>query len=135
MFAAGLLFWSLVVAALIVQFYLPLRCRLGGGFIAVMKKSAILFLDNPGFSIFLLLYDFVAAVISLLPAFLIPGFAGIALANTDAVKLRLMKYEWIEKNPNADRKHVPWEELLEEEKELVGKRTLKGMIFPWKEEK
>jgi hypothetical protein len=134
-FAAGLLFWSVIIALLIFQYYLSLRYRFGGGFIANVKKAAIVFLDNPGFSIFLLFYNFVTAIISLLPAFLAPGLAGIALANADAVKLRLMKYDWIEKNPGADRKHVPWDELLVEERELVGKRTLKGMIFPWKEEK
>jgi hypothetical protein len=44
-----------------------------------------------------------------------------------------MKYDYLEENPRADRKHIPWETLLREERERVGKRTLKGMIFPWKE--
>ena len=50
-----------------------------------------------------------------------------------ALKLRMYKYEYLEKNPNAKRKDIPWETLLAEEKEYLGKRTLKGFIFPWKD--
>jgi hypothetical protein len=28
---------------------------------------------------------------------------------------------------------VPWDALLAEDREQVGVRTLRGMIFPWKE--
>ncbi len=45
----------------------------------------------------------------------------------------MFKYDYIEAHPDTDRKHLPWEELLFEEREKVGTRTLKGMIFPWKE--
>jgi len=132
-FAAGLLLWCALVAVLALQYYLPLRARLGGGIKKNARKCMVLFFDNPGFSIFLFFYNAGTLVLSVFFAFLAPGFAGTALVLDDALKLRLHKYDWLEKNPKANRKQVPWGELLEEDKELVGKRTLKGMIFPWKE--
>ena len=92
-----------------------------------------MFFDNPGFSIFLFLHCAVTFVVSFFLAFLLPGFAGIALTQDVALRLRLYKYDWLEVNPEAKRRDVPWEALLKEDQELVGKRTLKGMFFPWKE--
>jgi uncharacterized membrane protein YesL len=131
--AAGILFWCAVILALSIQYYVPLRVRLGGGFRKNLRKSLILFFDNPFFSLFLFLYNLVTVAISFFVAFLLPGFAGTALASDVALRLRMYKYDWIEAHPEANRKEVPWDELLAEERDLVGKRTLKGMIFPWKE--
>ncbi len=135
LFLASLLFWTCLVALLASQYYLPLEARRGGGFRKNVKVAMILVLDNPGFTLFLFLYNTLSLVISTLMAFMAPGFAGIALASADAVKLRLMKYNWLEQHPGAQKKHLPWAEILAEEKEMVGERTLKGMIFPWKEGK
>jgi uncharacterized membrane protein YesL len=131
--AAGVIFWCAVILALALQFYLPLRARLGGGLRKNLRKSFVIFFDNPGFSIFLFLYSAVTLALSLFLAFLIPGFAGVALAQNVALRLRLYKYDWLEEHPDANRRQVPWDELLEEDRDLVGKRTLKGMFFPWKE--
>lgn len=132
-FAAGVLFWCALIGLLSLQYYLPLRARLGGGFKKNMRKSFIMFFDNPGFSIFLLLYTLVTLVLSFFLAFMAPGFTGIALGLNDAVKLRMLKYDWLEAHPGAKKKDVPWEELLVADTEMVGKRTFKGLIFPWKE--
>lgn len=61
------------------------------------------------------------------------GPAGIQLYLNGALRLLMYKYDWLEEHSDATRKDVPWFELLIDEKERVGKRTLKGMIFPWKE--
>jgi hypothetical protein len=135
LFLASLLFWTCLIVVLAAQYYLPLEARRGGGFRKNARVALMLLLDNPGFSIFLFLYNVITLVLSAFTAFMAPGLAGIALASADAVKLRLKKYEWLEQNPGANRRRIPWGELLEEEKELVGVRTLKGMIFPWKEGK
>ena len=131
--AAGLLLWVGVVLLLALQWYLPLRARLGGGFAKNLRKSLVLFFDNGLFSLFLFLYDAFGLALSFFLAFLVPGPAGVALALDDALRLRLYKYDWLEANPGARRRDVPWESLLTEDKELVGKRSLKGMLFPWKE--
>ena len=135
LFLASLLFWTCLIAVLASQYYLPLAARRGGGFRKNARAAFFLLLDNPGFSLFLFLYNMVTLALSVFTAFMAPGLAGIALASADAVKLKLKKYDWLEQNPGADRKKIPWEEILEEEKELVGVRTLRGMIFPWKEGK
>lgn len=132
-FAAGILFWCALIALLSLQYYIPLRARLGGGFKKNIRKSFIMFFDNAAFSIFLLVYNAVTLAISFFLAFMAPGLAGMALALDVAVRLRMKKYDWLEANPGANRKKVPWDELLEEDKDLVGPRTLKGMIFPWKD--
>jgi hypothetical protein len=132
-FAAGLLFWCAVILALALQYYVPLRARLGGGLRKNLRKSFLVFFDNPLFSLFLFVYNALGLALSFLLAFLAPGFGGVALAMDVAIRLRLYKYDWLEANPEANRRQIPWPELLAEDEELVGKRTLKGMIFPWKE--
>lgn len=131
--AAGVVFWCAIIVLLALQYYIPIRARLGGGLRKNLRKSFVLFFDNPGFSIFLFLHCAVTLAISFFLAFLLPGFAGIALSQDVAIKLRLYKYDWLEANPQGNRRSVPWDDLLGEDKELVGKRTLRGMFFPWKE--
>lgn len=131
--AGGILLWCYVIFVLAFQWYLPLRARLGGGFVKNLKKCLFFFFDNAFFSIFVFLYNTVGLAISAFLALLAPGFAGLALALDDALRVRLLKYDWLEANPGEKRSAVPWDALLVEERELVGKRTLKGMIFPWKE--
>jgi hypothetical protein len=131
--AAGVIVWSAVLLLLAIQYYIPLRARLGGGLRKNLRKSFLIFFDNPGFSLFLFIYSAINLALSGVLAFLVPGFAGLALAQNVALRLRLRKYDWIEEHPEAKRSQVPWDDLLEEDRDLVGKRTLKGMFFPWKE--
>ena len=136
LFLASLLFWVNLTLILASQYFLPLAARRGGSLRRNARVALTLLLDNLAFTFFLLLYNSVSLVLSIAVAFLVPGFAGLALAGADAVKLRLRKYEWLEgKEPAARKQRIPWDELLVEEKDLVGERTLKGMIFPWKEGK
>ena len=90
-------------------------------------------IDNPFFTLFLAVYQVINTLLSLLLAFLAPGFTGISLACSVATKLLLFKYDYLEENPEANRKAIPWDDLLYEEREAVGPRSLKGMIFPWKD--
>lgn len=130
--AAGLLLWGSIFFLLALQWYLPLRVRLGGGFLKNLKKAFIIFFDNAFFSVFLFVWTILSLALSVVLALLIPGLAGIALGLDDALKLRLYKYDWLEAHPGAKRSDLPWEELLTEDKELLGPRSLKNMIFPWK---
>ncbi|MCF6336254.1 MAG: hypothetical protein L3J12_10990, partial [Spirochaetales bacterium] len=79
------------------------------------------------------IYSLIVLSLSVFTAFLIPGVTVILLAHQTAVKLRLYKYDYLEENKDTGRKNIPWNTLLFDEREKVGKRTLKGMIFPWKE--
>ena len=131
--AVALLFWVTVAAALAAQFFFPIQSRLDRKFRKITRKSFLVFFDNPGFSIGLFICALIVFVGSLFIALLLPGLATIVLWWNVAFKLRLLKYDWLEQNPGENRRRVPWDALLVEDRERVGKRTLKGMIFPWKE--
>jgi hypothetical protein len=146
--AAGVIFWASLVLVLALQYYLPLRFRLGGGLRKNLRKSLIVLADNVGFSLLLFLWSGVSLVLSVFLAFLVPGLAGLALGQNDALRLRMLKYDWLEAQAAGKAElvqseparatgrtsiPVPWKELLAEEVELLGKRTLRGMIFPWKD--
>lgn len=137
LFLASLLFWVCLGILAAQQYFLPLMARRNKGIVSNAKASLTLLLDNLGFSLLFCFHSILTLLASVLLAFLAPGFSGLALSGQVAVKLLLKKYEWIEAQGEAGRKRakIPWDELLEEEKEMVGKRTLKGMIFPWKDGK
>ena len=130
---AALIFWVLIFALLSFQFYYSVYSRLGKKVFKSLRKCMIISLDNSIFSIFLLLVNIVALVISVLFVFMFPGPAGIMLYVDEALRLRLLKYDWIEENPNENRKKIPWDALLIEEREKTGVRSFRNFIFPWKD--
>jgi len=132
--ASALLFWITVGVYFTIIWFFPVRNRLKGDLKKSLRKSALLMLDNLGLTIFL---GFIMIPVNLvlwpMTAFGAFGPAGIQLYMNGALRLLLFKYDWIEENPELNRKQIPWYELLVDERERVGKRSLKGMIFPWKE--
>ena len=128
-----ILFWVEVVFFMAIPYYFPLMSRLPGDRpLKTLKKCFIVLVDNLGFSVFLLIYNIICLVLTISTFGLIPGVAGMQLAKQDAVKLIMFKYDYMEENADADRKHIPWDDILYEEKEKIGPRSLKSMIFPWK---
>jgi hypothetical protein len=134
---AGLLFWTLVLTVVSFQFFFAIRARLDTKPLKIIKKCFIIFFDNPGFSIFSALYTLATLILSILFVFLLPGPAGLLLFLDEGLRLRLMKYDWLEANPPAPdspkRRQIPWDALLIEEREKTGTRTLRNIIFPWKD--
>jgi len=131
--AVALLFWVTVAGSLASQYYFPIQSRLDRKFRKIFRKTFLVFFDNPGFSIGLFLCALIILVGSAFTALLLPGISSIFLWWNIAFKLRLYKYDWLEQNPGVNRRRIPWDALLVNDRERVGKRTLKGMIFPWKE--
>ena len=132
-FAMVFLFWGSLTWLLTSQYYFPIRARLAGRFKIIVRKSFAVFFDNTAFSVFLGFGSFLILLVSVFTAFLMPGFIGILIWVHVAFKLRLKKYDYLEANPGTKPSKIPWAELLQEEKERVGPRTLRNMIFPWKE--
>jgi len=134
---AAVIFWMLMMALVSLQFFLAIRARLDTRPLKIIKKCFIIFFDNPGFSIFSLLYTLVTLVVSLVLALLIPGPAGLLLFLDEGLRLRLLKYDWLDANPPAagspKRRKIPWDALLIEEREKTGSRTFRNFIFPWKD--
>jgi hypothetical protein len=130
---AGLLFWGSLIWILASQYYFPVRDRLNPRTSKIPLKCLILFFDNTFFTILLALGTVVLLILSGFTAFLFPGIGAIMLWHQAGVKLRLYKYDYIEAHPRIGKNpKIPWKEILEEERERVGPRTLRGMIFPWK---
>ncbi|MFW5745012.1 MAG: hypothetical protein ACOC2D_17195 [Spirochaetota bacterium] len=127
------LFWALVIWTLASQFYLPVRAQLDTRIGKVIRKSFIIFFDNTFFAIVTGIGSVLVIVGSVFTALLIPGIAGLLIWHQVALKLRVLKYDYLEEHPDANRRQIPWDALLIDERERVGKRTLRGMIFPWKE--
>jgi hypothetical protein len=131
--AVALLFWVTVGWVFASQYFFPIQSRLDRKFRKIFRKTFLVFFDNPAFSIGLFLCSLIVLAVSFFTALLLPGISSILLLWNTAFKLRLYKYDWLEQNPGASRKGIPWDALLVEDRERVGKRTIKGMIFPWKE--
>ena len=115
-----------------MQFFPALRARNPGTPKITARKCLELFFDNPLFSIMTALLNTILMAVAFFLAFMLPGPSGCLLLLDEAVRLRTMKYDYLAANPGTDRKRIPWDVLLAEEKELTGTRTLKNLIFPWK---
>ena len=116
--------WICLFIIASIQFYPAVYYRLGMHPLKSLKKCAAIFFDNTLFSFFTL---FINIILTLL----ILPFPGCPLLFLDeALRLRLFKYDWLE--THARKIKIPWNELLAEEKENTGSRSLKSLIFPWK---
>ena len=128
-----IIIWLLFFALLSFQFYYSVYARLGQNVIKSFKKCMLISLDNTGLAVFLIIHNILALMLSVVLVFMFPGPAGVLLYIDEALRLRLLKYDWLEANPGADRRKIPWDELLIEEREKTGVRTFKNFIFPWKD--
>ncbi len=133
-FLGMLTFWVLVSFLMAIQYFFPLCFHMeADGPFKTFKKCFIVLADNMGTSFFLLLRTIIDLALTILTATLIPGMTGISLSRMDTMRLLMKKYDFLEEHPEATKRDVNWEDLLYEERNLVGPRSLKNMIFPWKE--
>jgi uncharacterized membrane protein YesL len=131
--AFGLLVWTSAFLILALQHFFPVMVRLDGRFRKILRKCFMLALDNLGYSIYLLVWHLLGAVVTIFTAGLVPGAAGILLSGCVGMRLRVYKYDWLEANPGAKRSALPWDELIKADEQLLGPRSLRGMFFPWKD--
>ncbi|MDR0597164.1 MAG: hypothetical protein LBG14_01495 [Treponema sp.] len=124
------LFWTMLTVSLALQFYLPIRSRLDTKPGKIIKKCFLILFDNTLFCILAGAVSLAILALSLPLFMLLPGPGGLLLFLDEALRLRLLKYDWLEANPG--RRKIPWNILLEEEREKTGNRSIKGLIFPWK---
>ena len=137
-FFVATIFWFLIMTLFALQWFLGIKNILGDNFFKSLKKCYILFFDNLGFTFALLLINIANILITVLTFGLFPGLAGIAVTNVNAFRLILRKYDWLEKQKECSKvknDEIPWDELLTEDKNTLGKRTLKGLFFPWVDNK
>ena len=130
---AALIFWTLLAALLALQFFFAVRSRLDTKPFKVIKKCFVIFFDNPAFCVFSLLHNLLVLALSAFAAFLFPGPAGILLFLDEGLRLRLLKYDWLEANPETKSREIPWDAILIDEREKTGDRSFRNFIFPWKD--
>ena len=125
--------WLLFFGAGMSLYYPGLNAQVEGKILKLAKKSFLVFLANPGTSLAMALVLLVSLFLTVLTLGFFPGILGISIWLQVCFRFVMTKYEWIEANPDANPKQVPWSVLLAEDMEKVGPRSLKNMIFPWKD--
>jgi len=128
-----ILLWVTVGWVLAAQFFFPIQSRLERTPRKMIRKMLLLFFDNTGLMLVLAVGALGIVAVSLFTGGILPGLGAVLVWHNVALKLRLYKYDYLEEHPDADRKKIPWDALLVDDRDRVGKRTLRGMIFPWKE--
>lgn len=120
------------IMMLAFQWYIPLKSLLNMPSKKAMKKCFVVLFDNFGFSVFVELYCIVLLVMSVVCLTTMPGSCGILLARTNALRLRLLKYDWLDQHPEQKaqgvRKNIPWEALIREDKAMLGKKGFKDLF-------
>lgn len=134
---AALLGWCAFVTAAALQWFVPLYyLQEENSMVKCLKKCFILFFDNAMFTIGIFFHNIILLLLTVVTFGLVPGINGITVSTTNALRLRLYKYDWLEENDafndREKRGNIPWDELLEEDKESLGPRKLASFLFPWK---
>jgi len=131
---ASIVFWVLIFLSMSLQFFLPFLAEMNGDrFVKTIKKCFIVLLDNTGAGFFMGIVSIILLILSFFLGLLLPGFTGIILFQNVALRLIMLKYDYQESNPDTIVKGDLWDAALYDEKKRLGKHTLRGMIFPWKE--
>lgn len=133
---AFFVFWILVFVLLGLQWFMAVRNIMHNGFRKCLKKSFLLFFDNFWFTVGMALINLLNLVITVFSLSLIPSFTGIQICVTNALHLRIYKYDWYEVNPGMtkeQRRQVPWDQLLMKDRKLLGSRKFRSLFIPWKD--
>ncbi|ERF60226.1 hypothetical protein HMPREF0860_1525 [Treponema socranskii subsp. socranskii VPI DR56BR1116 = ATCC 35536] len=137
MFIGSMFVWLVVFTLLSLQWFVAIRSLMHNDFKKCLKKCFIVFFDNIWFSLFTVVYNFFLLALSVFLFGLLPSVAGITLAQVNALRLRLYKYDYYEAHPELktpkEKRYIPWDELLQNDKETLEPRSFKSLIFPWKE--
>jgi hypothetical protein len=127
-----LLFFLTISIITASQYFFPLQTYIDLYAKKNLRKMFLLFYDNIRFSVILLMLNILIGILSVLTFYVFFGFTVNLLLCMVAFKLRLYKYDYYDKHPNLKKRKIPWKELLSDDMDKLGKRTLKTMIFPWK---
>ncbi|MCR4735064.1 MAG: hypothetical protein K5829_08690 [Treponema sp.] len=131
--------WIDLFILLSLQWFVALRSNMHNNFRKCLRKCFIVFFDNTAFSVLTGLYTLLLIVLSVLFLGFLPSIAGIEIAHANALRLRLYKYDYLEEHPELttkrERRQIPWEELIYDDREALGPRKLRSFLFPWKEDK
>ncbi len=130
-----IMFWAFLLIIPSMQYYFPLANIMDEDTaFMTFKKCLALTLNNKLFTLGLTIKTIVELAISICTCFIVPGFAGIALSHADAVKLLLIRHNYMREYA-IEKKDINIYRLLEEENTKLGPRSIRNMIFSWKDSK
>lgn len=129
---AMLLFWACAVWWVAMIHYYPVRLRLNLPISLAVRRAFLLLTGNLSLSCAIFLLSAAALMLSLVTAMLLPGMSLILVFHQVAGRTLLLKYQYLEGHPQA-REEIPWSRLLKDDLEFIGGRSVKGIVFPWKE--
>ncbi len=130
---AMLVFWVCAIWWVAMIYYYPLRLRLNFPVFKAARMSLLFFTDNLSLSLAILLISLVLLMLSLVTTMLLPGISFMLAFHQVAGRTLLLKYDYLANHRPANKKDIPWSLLLKDDLDIVGKRSLKEIIFPWKE--
>ena len=138
--AGSVFFWIMLTIISALFWYPSLRAIMHNPFKKSIKKCFIILFDNIGSCVVLGIYNFFLLIISIIMVGLAPGLGGIGLSRVNFLRIILKKYDYLEiaekeaagKKP-VFRNKIPWQELLKEDIEITGSRSIKSFFMPWKE--
>ena len=138
--AGSVFFWIMLTIISALFWYPSLRAIMHNPFKKSIKKCFIILFDNIGSCVVLGIYNFFLRIISIVMVGLAPGLGGIGLSRVNFLRILLKKYDYLEiaekeaagKKP-VFRNKIPWQELLKEDIEITGSRSIKSFFMPWKE--
>lgn len=138
--AGSVFFWIMLTIISALFWYPSLRAIMHNPFKKSIKKCFIILFDNIGSCVVLGIYNIFLLIISIVMVGLAPGLGGIGLSRVNFLRILLKKYDYLEiaekeaagKKP-VFRNKIPWQELLKEDIEITGSRSIKSFFIPWKE--
>lgn len=138
-FALGcVIFWVDFFYLLAMQWFIPIHALMNNNFSKCFKKSFLILFDNTGFSLLMGLYNLVLLVLSVVCIGFFPSMTGLLIADTNALRVLLYKYDYLEEHPELttkkERRQIPWDDLLSEDRDILGPRPIRSFLFPWKDD-
>lgn len=138
--AGSVFFWIMLTIISALFWYPSLRAIMHNPFKKSIKKCFIILFDNIGSCVVLGIYNFFLLIISIVMVGLAPGLGGIGLSRVNFLRILLKKYDYLEiaekeaaGKKTVFRNKIPWQELLKEDIEITGSRSIKSFFMPWKE--
>jgi hypothetical protein len=121
----GVLLGTSILISLILLFFYPFYVKFDGKIIRSFITSVRFISDNVFFVIGVVVGIGIIAEISSFTLMLFPGPGAMIVWVCSCFKLRMYKYEYLEKNPETNGA-IPWNDILEKEREQYKNRGIFG---------
>ena len=137
-FFCALIAWFTLIVLMAMQWFIPLYyLQEDNTLFKCLKKSFIIYFDNASFTFVMLIHNIIVLFFTVFTFGFIPGINGLTLSCMNALRLRLYKYDWLEEHKDYlddkdKRSEVPWELLIQEDRESLGPFKLSSILAPWK---